>query len=106
MLLKMTSEPVGSINVARADSTASKVGEHVNPVRLCRAIDERLPDNSIVVADGGDFVGTASYIVKPRKLLSWLDPGAFGTLGCGAGFALGESLCRPDDEVWILFGDG
>ena len=88
------------------DATASKVGEYINPVRLCRAIDERLPQNSIVIADGGDFVGTASYIVKPRKLLSWLDPGAFGTLGCGAGFALGASLCRPDDEVWILFGDG
>ena len=43
---------------------------------------------------------------KPRKRLSWLDPGAFGTLGCGAGFALGAALCRPDDEVWMLFGDG
>jgi acetolactate synthase-1/2/3 large subunit len=30
----------------------------------------------------------------------------FGTLGCGAGFALGASLCRPDSEVWMLFGDG
>jgi acetolactate synthase-1/2/3 large subunit len=88
------------------DATAEKSGDHVNPVSLCRAINEQLPDNSVIVADGGDFVGTASYIVKPRKRLSWLDPGAFGTLGCGAGFALGASLCRPDDEVWILFGDG
>ena len=88
------------------DATAAETGNYVNPVRLCRAIDDRLPDNSIIVADGGDFVGTASYIVKPRKLLSWLDPGAFGTLGCGAGFALGASLCRPGNEVWILFGDG
>ena len=88
------------------DATAAKSGDYVNPVGLCRAIDEKLPENSVIIADGGDFVGTASYIVKPRKLLSWLDPGAFGTLGCGAGFALGASLCRPDDEVWILFGDG
>ena len=80
--------------------------EYVNPVSLCRHIDAALPDDSIIVADGGDFVGTASYIVKPRGPLSWLDPGVFGTLGCGAGFALGASLCRPDDEVWILFGDG
>ena len=88
------------------DATAAKAGEYVNPVGLCRGIDAQLPGNSVIVADGGDFVGTASYIVKPRKLLSWLDPGAFGTLGCGAGFALGASLCRPDDEVWVLFGDG
>ena len=88
------------------DRNAGRPGEFINPVALCRSIDAQLPDNSMIVADGGDFVGTASYIVKPRKPLSWLDPGVFGTLGCGAGFALGASLCRPDHEVWILFGDG
>jgi acetolactate synthase-1/2/3 large subunit len=88
------------------DAMATKSGEYINPVGLCRALNDQLPDESVIVADGGDFVGTASYIVKPRKQLSWLDPGAFGTLGCGAGFALGASLCRPGDEVWVLFGDG
>ena len=88
------------------DRNASRSGEFINPVSLCRSIDAQLPDNSVLIADGGDFVGTASYIVKPRSPLSWLDPGVFGTLGCGAGFALGASLCRPDHEIWILFGDG
>ncbi len=88
------------------DTDARKSGEFVNPVTLCRTIDAQLPDNSVIIADGGDFVGTASYLVRPRKPLSWLDPGVFGTLGCGAGFALGASLCRPDHEIWILFGDG
>jgi acetolactate synthase-1/2/3 large subunit len=91
---------------AEIDGTADRDAEYVNPVGLCRRIDAVLPDDSIIVADGGDFVGTASYIVKPRGPLSWLDPGVFGTLGCGAGFALGASLCRPDSEVWVLFGDG
>ena len=59
-----------------------------------------------MVADGGDFVATASYILHPRAPLSWLDPGVFGTLGVGAGFALGAALCRPDSEVWIIYGDG
>jgi acetolactate synthase-like protein len=49
----------------------------------------------VLVADGGDFVATASYIVRPRAPLSWLDPGVFGTLGVGAGFALGAKLVRP-----------
>lgn len=91
---------------AEIDATADRDAEYVNPVGLCRRIDAVLPDDSIIVADGGDFVGTASYIVKPRRPLSWLDPGVFGTLGCGAGFALGASLCRPESEVWMLFGDG
>ena len=45
-------------------------------------------------------------ICRPRGPLKWLDPGAFGTLGVGGGFALGAKLCRPDSEVWIVYGDG
>ena len=52
-------------------------GSFVNPLRLCRAIDAALPDRSVIVADGGDFVGTASYTVRPRQPLAWLDPGVF-----------------------------
>lgn len=43
---------------------------------------------------------------RPRGPLHWLDPGAFGTLGVGGGFALGAKLCRPDSDVWIIYGDG
>ena len=38
--------------------------------------------------------------------MTWLDPGAFGTLGVGGGFALGAKLCRPESEVWVIYGDG
>ncbi len=79
---------------------------HLNPVQLCREIEAALPPEALLVADGGDFVATASYIVSPRAPLRWLDPGPFGTLGVGAGFALGAKLARPECEVWALFGDG
>ncbi len=80
--------------------------DHLNPLRLCREIDRAIGPDGVVVADGGDFVATASYIVSPRGPLSWLDPGVFGTLGVGAGFALGAKLCRPHCQVWLLYGDG
>jgi acetolactate synthase-1/2/3 large subunit len=85
---------------------AAERTELLNPLFLCREIEKALPPNSMIVADGGDFVATASYIVSPSGPLTWLDPGVFGTLGVGAGFALGAKLCRPDSDVWILFGDG
>ncbi len=85
---------------------AAEAAPPMHPLALCLAIDEAIAPNSVLVADGGDFVATASYTVRPRGPLSWLDPGAFGTLGVGAGFALGAKLCRPDAEVWALFGDG
>jgi len=78
----------------------------VNPLALCREIDAQLDAHGVLVADGGDFVATASYVIRPRSPLSWLDPGVFGTLGVGAGFALGAKLCRPESEVWALYGDG
>ena len=79
---------------------------HINPVQLCRAIEDALDPSAILIGDGGDFVATASYIVRPRGPLAWLDPGAFGTLGVGAGFALAAKLVHPEAEVWALFGDG
>lgn len=87
-------------------ATASEETEYVNPVALCRELEQVIPEESVIIGDGGDFVATASYVVRPRGPLSWLDPGAFGTLGAGAGFALGAKLVRPEAEVWLLYGDG
>jgi acetolactate synthase-1/2/3 large subunit len=91
---------------AEIDRDAAAKTELINPLALCRQLDDALPDETILVGDGGDYVATASYIVRPTGPLSWLDPGVYGTLGVGAGFALGAKLCRPEAEVWILYGDG
>ena len=85
---------------------AAYLAHHVNPVALFRELDRAAGETALFVADGGDFVATASYILRPRGPLAWLDPGAFGTLGVGAGFALGATLARPGSEVWLLWGDG
>jgi thiamine pyrophosphate-dependent acetolactate synthase large subunit-like protein len=88
------------------DAQAALSGEHVNPLAFFRALEAEAGDDAVFVADGGDFVATASYVLRPRSPLSWLDPGAFGTLGVGAGFAIGAATARPGSEVWIVWGDG
>lgn len=85
---------------------AAAAGEFVNPIALLRALDAALGNDAVLVADGGDFVATASYVLRPRSPLGWLDPGAFGTLGVGAGFTLGAMLARPGTQPWLLLGDG
>lgn len=92
-----------SANRAKADE---KTEHHLNPLKVLHHVDELMEEDSIIVADGGDFVGSAAYIMRPRGPMRWLDPGAFGTLGVGGGFALGAKLCRPESEVWIVYGDG
>src|ERR1035437_472304 len=85
---------------------AAVKGKGINPVSLFQKMEQLLPENSIFISDGGDFAAISSYILHPRKPLSWLDSGVFGTLGVGAGFALGAALCNPGDYVFIVYGDG
>ncbi|KAF4742748.1 hypothetical protein FOZ62_001948, partial [Perkinsus olseni] len=86
--------------------------DRVNPVGLLKALDrllQRCGAEATIVADGGDFVGTASYCVRPVRALGWLDPGVFGTLGVGGGFAVAAGVLAGDstpEPVWILWGDG
>jgi acetolactate synthase-1/2/3 large subunit len=78
----------------------------VNPLQFFQKLEKKIDDDAVMVVDGGDFVATASYILRPRKPLNWLDPGVFGTLGVGGGFAVGAAMCRPDSEIWLIYGDG
>lgn len=83
-----------------------QLNKGINPLQLFQELEKKLSDNAILIADGGDFVATAAYTLQPRSPLSWLDPGVYGTLGVGAGFALGAKLVYPEKEVYIIYGDG
>jgi len=85
---------------------AGQETEFVNPLAMLQKLDNAIDDNGIIVADGGDFVATAAYVLQPSGPLKWLDPGVFGTLGVGAGFALGSKLVHPEAEAWLIYGDG
>jgi thiamine pyrophosphate-dependent acetolactate synthase large subunit-like protein len=88
------------------EQASAAVNRGINPIQLFRELDPALDDNTVLIADGGDFVATSAYTLKPRAPLSWLDPGVFGTLGVGAGFALGAKLVFPEKDVYIIYGDG
>jgi len=99
------------VNAAKCNEPAFGTGDQqgvelINPLKLFSELEKSLPTNSILVADGGDFVATAAYTLRPRGPLSWLDPGAYGTLGVGGGFALAAALHFPEKEIWIIWGDG
>lgn len=94
------------VNEKKSHDPMSDDSKLLNPLKILHSVENMMDDNSIIIADGGDFVGSAAYILRPRGPLTWLDPGPFGTLGVGGGFALGAKLCRPDSEVWIIYGDG
>ena len=80
--------------------------EPVHPVRVYGELLRVLDDDSVVIGDGGDFVSFAGRHVEPRKPGRWLDPGPFGCLGTGLGYAAAARLAHPSAQVVLLLGDG
>ena len=78
----------------------------VHPARVYGELRPRLADDAVVIGDGGDFVSFAGRFVEPERPGGWLDPGPYGCLGTGLGYAVGARLARPDAQVVLLLGDG
>ncbi len=91
---------------AEIEQMATQDAPPVNALRLCQGIEKAMSERSTIVVDGGDFVASAAYVLRPRQPLGWLDPGVFGTLGVGAGFAMAAALAKPEAETWLIYGDG
>jgi acetolactate synthase-1/2/3 large subunit len=78
----------------------------LHPMRLYKELGELLDRDAIVIGDGGDFVSYAGRMIETYEPGCWLDPGPFGCLGTGPGYALAAKLARPDKQVVLLVGDG
>ena len=65
-----------------------------------------LADDAVVIGDGGDFVSYAGKFIEPSRPGGWLDPGPYGCLGTGLGYAIAARLARPSAQVVLLLGDG
>jgi acetolactate synthase-1/2/3 large subunit len=78
----------------------------LHPMRLYAELAKVLDRNAIVIGDGGDFVSYAGRVVDSYEPGCWLDPGPFGCLGTGPGYALAAKLAHPERQVVLLVGDG
>ena len=78
----------------------------VHPARIYGELLKVLDDDAVVIGDGGDFVSFAGKYVEPARPGGWLDPGPFGCLGTGLGYAIAARLARPSAQVVLLLGDG
>jgi acetolactate synthase I/II/III large subunit len=78
----------------------------LHPMRLYAELAKVLDRDAIVIGDGGDFVSYAGRVIDSYKPGCWLDPGPFGCLGTGPGYALAAKLAAPDRQVVLLLGDG
>jgi acetolactate synthase-1/2/3 large subunit len=78
----------------------------IHPARIYGELNALLADDAVVIGDGGDFVSFAGRFVEPGRPGRWLDPGPFGCLGTGLGYAVAARLAHPSSQVVLLLGDG
>ncbi len=78
----------------------------LHPMRVYGELARVLDRDAIVVGDGGDFVSYAGRVIDTYAPGCWLDPGPFGCLGTGPGYALAAKLAHPERQVVLLLGDG
>jgi acetolactate synthase I/II/III large subunit len=94
---------------ARRAREADGLGVDASPIRPARVYGElrrRLDRDAIVIGDGGDFVSYAGKYVDTYQPGGFLDPGPYGCLGTGCGYALAAALAHPGRQVVVMWGDG
>jgi acetolactate synthase-1/2/3 large subunit len=92
----------------RAEERALLADERapLHPMRVYGELGALLDRDAIVVGDGGDFVSYAGRMIDSYAPGCWVDPGPFGCLGSGPGYALAAKLAHPGRQVVLLLGDG
>ena len=75
----------------------------MHPNTLLAKLRDALPEDSVVVADGGDFL---SFARVGLPATSYLDPGSLGCIGIGTPFGIAASLALPHKTVVVATGDG
>lgn len=90
-----------------ADAAAlNSDADPIHPARIYGELMPRLTDDTVVIGDGGDFVSFAGRFIEPARPGRWLDPGPYGCLGTGLGYAMAARVAHPSSPVVLLMGDG
>jgi acetolactate synthase I/II/III large subunit len=94
---------------ARRSAETAELESEASPIRPGRIYGElrrRLDRDAVVIGDGGDFVSYAGRLLDTHRPGCFLDPGPYGCLGTGLGYAIAARLAHPGRQVVLLLGDG
>lgn len=78
----------------------------IHHYRLGRELDRVLDPGTVVIGDGGDVVAAVSRVLRVHRPGHWIDPGPFGCLGAGLGYAVGVGTSGFGSHVVCVMGDG
>jgi acetolactate synthase-1/2/3 large subunit len=92
------------------DDAAPRLNSRDRPVhmaRLCRELNKTLPEDAILVADGG-FAGHWTGLLYDTKVAGrhFVPDRGFASIGYGLPGGMGAALAAPDRPVVAISGDG
>lgn len=79
----------------------------LDPRAVARRIGELLPEDRVVVSDGGHFIGWANMywpVASPDRMI--MVGTAFQSIGLGFASVPGAAAARPDSAIVLTTGDG
>jgi acetolactate synthase I/II/III large subunit len=103
-IAKLRDEETARREAERAELEADT--DPIHPARVYGELRKRLERDAVVIGDGGDFVSYAGKLVDSYEPGCWMDPGPYGCLGTGLGYAIAARVAHPDRQVVLLQGDG
>ncbi len=95
-------ERARKLRAAMRDAPCGRDGR-MHPNRLLACLQDRIGNDAVVVADGGDVL---SFARVGLAVATWLDPGPLGCIGVGTAFGIAASFACPDRPVVVVTGDG
>ncbi len=100
--LRGTARAAVAADTALLETEASPI----HPMRVYGELLREIDDDAVVIGDGGDFVSFAGRVIEPAFPGRWLDPGPYGCLGTGLGYAMAARLAHPSSQIALMLGDG
>ncbi|MDH2234689.1 thiamine pyrophosphate-binding protein [Pigmentiphaga sp. GD03639] len=82
------------------------VGQAMHPAALARAIGQAIPDDAVVVFDGGHTSFWSNDLTPVREVRSRFHEPGMSHLGFGLPYALALKLLHPGRAVFNVTGDG
>ena len=73
--------------------------------RLIARLDEQIDDNTVVIADIGDALFSATELTT-HKSTEFISPAYYTSMGFSVPAAVGAQFARPESRVLVLCGDG
>ena len=102
-------EHLRAVEAAWWDAHRAEIESDASPIhhyRLGAELDRVLDEDTVVIGDGGDVVAAVSRVLRVHRPGHWLDPGPFGCLGVGPGYALGVGAAGFGGRTVCVMGDG